>query len=282
MIVVVGSLNMDLVVRCERIPLPGETVLGDDFSALPGGKGANQAYAAARLSRAPVRMIGKVGPDDFGRKLKANLTGQGIDVTGVLETSNTPSGIATIAVDARGQNSIVVAGGANFQWEPTEPERLAFLLDGATHVLLQLETPLWVVGEFLRHAKAYGAMTIVDPAPAVPLPAEWMPYVDLVTPNETEFPRIGPVADGKLLMKLGARGSRWRDVEVPAIAVEALDSTAAGDVYNAGLAVGLSEGKDMREAMRFATVAAGLSVTRKGAQSSAPTRDEVNAYGCNR
>ncbi|MFN9920912.1 MAG: PfkB family carbohydrate kinase [Acidobacteriota bacterium] len=217
MIVVVGSLNMDLLIRCERIPAPGETLLGEKFETAPGGKGANQAYAAARLSRGRVRMIGKVGRYDYGRRLRENLAGVGVDVEGV--------------------------------------------------------------GGFLRRAKECGAMTILDPAPARELPRDWWPLLDLVTPNEVEAGRIGQVPEEKLLCKRGEKGSRWRDVEVGAIAVEAVDTTGAGDTYNAALAVGLSEGLGRREAMRMASGAAGISVTRVGAQSSAPAREEVDAYG---
>ncbi|MFN9428687.1 MAG: ribokinase [Acidobacteriota bacterium] len=279
MIVVVGSLNMDLLIRCERIPAPGETLLGEKFETAPGGKGANQAYAAARLSRGRVRMIGKVGRDDYGRRLRENLAGVGVDVEGVKIVEEAPTGVAAITLDGRGQNAIVVASGANFVWRRGEAAGMRGILEGATHVLLQLETPVEVVGVFLRMAKECGAMTSLDPAPARELPRDWWPLLDLVTPNEVEAGRIGQVPEEKLLCKRGEKGSRWRDVEVGAIAVEAVDTTGAGDTYNAALAVGLSEGLGMREAMRMASVAAGISVTRVGAQSSAPAREEVDAYG---
>ncbi len=270
----VGSLNLDLVVRCERIPAVGETVEGGAFQMLPGGKGANQAYAAARLSRGGgVAMIGKVGDDAFGVTLKGNLESVGVDVSGVVVERGVATGVAMIEVDATGQNSIVVAGGANQQWQPRDVDALADVLDEAALVLFQLETPLWVVERFARLAKQAGAVTILDPAPARELPAEVLMWMDYVTPNETE---AWVVSGDKVIEKLGARGSRYRDVVVPAIAVEAVDTTAAGDTYNAGLAVGLSEGMGIVEAMRFATVAAGLSVTKVGAQSSAPSRDEVD------
>lgn len=269
---------MDLVVRCARIPAPGETVLGNGFQTLPGGKGANQAYAAARLSRGPVAMVGKVGADAFGEALRGNLERVGVDVSGVSTVAGEATGVATITVDAGGQNSIVVASGANFCWRMEELEDLRPVFEGAGFVLFQLETPLEVVMRLAAMAKEAGAMTILDPAPARELPRAVWEVVDLVTPNETEAEQILDAPAEKVLLKLGARGSRFGDIEVAAIAVEAVDTTAAGDTYNAALAVGLSEGMAMGEAMRFASVAAGLSVTRVGAQSSAPTRDEVDAY----
>jgi ribokinase len=278
-IVVVGSLNMDLVVRCGRIPAPGETVLGTGFHMLPGGKGANQAYAAARLSGGRVSMIGRVGGDAFGVALRENLLGVGVDVSGVESVAGVATGVATITVDARGENSIVVAGGANFVWDLGELHLYRSWFVGASAVLFQLETPLEVVTSLARLAKEQGAMTILDPAPAQVLPRALLDVVDLLTPNESEALGIGDVRGMEVLMKLGAKGSRWGDLEVAAIDVEAVDTTAAGDTYNAALAVGLSEGMDRREAMRFASVAAGLSVTRMGAQSSAPSRAEVDAYG---
>jgi ribokinase len=279
MLLVVGSLNMDLVVRCGRIPAPGETVLGSGFEMVPGGKGGNQANAAARLSQQGVAMIGRVGRDVFGARLKENLRVAGVDVSGVLEVEGAATGVATITVDEGGENSIVVAGGANFVWDLGELEGLRPRFRGVRFALFQLETPLAVVGRLLRMAKEEGVSTILDPAPAQVLPRELLEAVDLLTPNETEARVLGDVGAGKVLLKLGAKGSRFGAIEVPAIAVEAVDTTAAGDTYNAGLAVGLSEGMGMERAMRFASVAAGISVTRMGAQTSAPSRAEVDAYG---
>jgi ribokinase len=278
-IVVVGSLNMDLVVRCGRIPAPGETVLGSGFQMLPGGKGANQAYAAARLSRGRVSMIGRVGEDAFGLALRENLMRVGVDVSGVASVADAATGVATITVDGRGENSIVVAGGANFVWDVGELYSYRAWFAGAYAVLFQLEIPIEVVTVLARMAKEAGAMTILDPAPAQVLPRGLLDAVDLLTPNESEMLGIGDVQGRKVLLKHGGKGSRWGDLEVAAIDVEALDTTAAGDTYNAALAVGLSEGMDRRAAMRFASVAAGLSVTRVGAQSSAPSRDDVDGYG---
>ncbi len=279
MLLVVGSLNMDLVVRCRRIPAPGETALGSGFQMMPGGKGANQAYAAARLSHGRVSMIGRVGQDLFGVRLKENLRVAGVDVGGVVEVEGAATGVATITVEEGGENSIVVAGGANFVWDIGDLEGLRLRFRGARFALFQLETPLAVVAKLLRMAKEEGVTTILDPAPAQALPRELLDAVDLLTPNETEAQGLGELGAGKKLLKLGAKGSRFGDLVVPAIAVEAVDTTAAGDTYNAALAVGLSEGMEMLRAMRFASVAAGLSVTRMGAQASAPSRAEVDAYG---
>ncbi len=267
---------MDLVVRSKRIPAPGETVLGESFEMLPGGKGGNQAYAAAKLGGAQVAMIGKVGRDLFGEKLKANLAAVGVDVTSVDMLDGVPTGIASITVDAEGQNSIVVASGANFVWGL---EELEGKLRGARLVLLQLEIPIDVVTRLARMAKRAGAYTILDPAPARELPRELIEAVDLLTPNESEARGIGEIAGKALLVKLGERGSRCGDLAVPAIAVQAVDTTGAGDVYNGALAVGLSEGMGMEQAMRFASVAAGLSVRKMGAQTAVPGRAEVDAYG---
>ncbi len=279
MLLVVGSLNMDLVVRCARTPVPGETVLGSGFQMVPGGKGANQAHAAARLSHGRVSMIGRVGQDLFGVRLKENLRVAGVDVSGVLEVAGAATGVATITVDARGENSIVVAGGANFVWNTGELEGLRPRFRGARYVLFQLETPLEVVGKLLRMAKEEGVTTILDPAPAQVLSRELVEAVDLLTPNETEAQVLGELGAGKKLLKLGAKGSRFGELVVPAIGVDVVDTTAAGDTYNAALAVGLSEGMEMERAMRFASVAAGMSVTRMGAQASAPSRAEVDTYG---
>jgi len=277
-LVVVGSLNMDLVVRCTRIPMPGETVLGSSFQSLPGGKGANQAYAAAKLSRGKVAMIGRVGCDAFGEELKLNLERAGVDVGQVIAVEGVATGIATITVDATGQNSIVVTSGANFCWDMDRLEGLRETFRGAKFALFQLETPLDVVMHLMRMAKQENVTTILDPAPAQVLPEELLALVDLITPNETEAAIVGTLDDRKVLLKLGEKGSRFGDIAVDAIAVKAVDTTAAGDTYNAGLAVGLSEGMDMSAAMKFASVAAGLAVTQMGAQSSAPTRAAVDAY----
>ena len=298
-IVVVGSLNMDFVVGVDRLPVPGETVLGRDFQMIPGGKGANQACAAARLATGSVqvRMVGRVGYDTFGDHLKASLSAAGVDVSEVHATRVHATGVALIPVDSTGQNSIVVAPGANHALVASEVEAV---LRGARLTLLQLESPLNTVMAALKIARQEGARTILDPAPAQPLPAELLANVDILTPNESEaslllnlasrrialgaapeFARSlrqrGPAA---IILKLGDQGCFYYDgqaeIHSPAFSVTARDATAAGDVFNAGLAVALAENRPIAEALRFANAAAAMSVTRSGAQASIPTRSEVD------
>ena len=298
-IVVVGSLNMDFVVGVDRLPAPGETVLGRDFQMIPGGKGANQACAAARLASGSVqvRMVGRVGYDTFGDHLKASLSAAGVDVSSVHATRSHATGVALIPVDSSGQNSIVVAPGANHALVASETE---VVLRGARLALFQLESPLDTVMAALRIARQEGARTILDPAPAQPLPAELLANVDILTPNESEAsfllhlplrriassdaPEIarslrqrGPAA---VILKLGDQGCFYSDgqteIHSPAFPVTARDATAAGDVFNAGLAVALAEDRPIAEALRFANAAASISVTRLGAQASVPSRAEVD------
>src|SRR3712207_5375275 len=186
-LVVVGSLNMDFVVSAEHLPAPGETVLGRGFKMIPGGKGANQACAAGRLSRgAAVRMVGRVGYDVFADHLRASLAAAGVDVSTVMGTRSHPTGIAMIAVDAAGQNSIIVASGANFAFQPGDVEGTRAAFRGASVALFQLETPVETVTAAMRLARDEGAKVILDPAPARPLPAGLLAQVDLLTPNESE------------------------------------------------------------------------------------------------
>jgi ribokinase len=296
-IVVIGSLNMDFVIDVERLPMPGETIFGRNFRTIPGGKGANQAYAAAKLvsGGSVVRMLGRVGADSFGNMLKANLASAGVDVRGVLETESAATGVACIHVDEVGQNSITVAPGAN---EFLVPEDIGRLGD-ARCVLTQLEIPLETVAQGLREARGRGAIGILDPAPARALPKEILELVDIATPNENEACVLAGVAPSRLntadaiaigqriremgvksvIVKLGDQGCVYCGAEGTFVAlpfpVRALDSTAAGDTFNAALAVALVEGKGIPEALRFANAAAAISVTRAGAQTSAPERAAV-------
>jgi ribokinase len=302
-IVVIGSLNMDFVLAVERLPLPGETILGRNFRTFPGGKGANQAYAAAKLaaSGTAVRMIGRIGADAFGNALKVNLAGAGVDVRAVLETASEASGVACIQVDDTGQNSITVAPGANGVLSADDIHAERWALDGARCVLLQLEVPLEAVAQGLREVRRVGAIGILDPAPARALPKEILQLVDITTPNENEAcvlagvppsrinateavalgNRIRELGVKSVVLKLGDQGCAYCGVDgtfvVPAFAVQAVDSTAAGDTFNAALAVGLIEGMPIEQALRFANAAAAISVTRAGAQTSAPLRTEVEA-----
>lgn len=294
-IVVVGSLNMDLVLQAPRIPIPGETILGDKFQMIPGGKGANQAYAAARLG-AEVSMVGKVGDDIFGERLRTNLHNAGVDVSQVRCSLDAATGVASITVDSTGQNSIVVASGANFDWDPNEAESLRSILSGAHFALFQLETPIAFVEAAIEIAQSEDVQTILDPAPAQQLSSQILELANYLTPNESEAALLtnssleDPQATSaalhalgarQVILKLGAKGAFYSNGTQkhasPAFPVEAIDTTAAGDTFNAALAVALSEGQAIEAALRFANCAAALSVTRLGAQSSAPTRTEVEA-----
>lgn len=303
-IVVIGSLNMDFVVRVEHLPAPGETVLGQNFQMISGGKGANQACAAGKLGYpdVTVRMAGRVGYDLFADHLKASLAAAGVDVSGVCATKAQPTGVALIGVDRTGQNSIVVAPGANGEFSPREVEGLRRQIEGARYALFQLETPIETVEAALRLARREGARTILDPAPAQPLSEELLSLVDILTPNESEAllllgrpaarvaladaPEIARSLRGlgakAVVLKLGDQGCYFDDGPVSlcqqAFHVEVKDSTAAGDVFNAALAVALTEKKPMPEVLRFANAAAAISATRPGAQASIPTRAEVDEF----
>lgn len=309
-ILVVGSINMDCVIRLPRRPRPGETVFCSTVSHVPGGKGANQAYALGRMGTG-VSLIGAVGQDEFGRISLANLRAAGVDTTGVRVSADEDTGRAFIEVEDDGQNSIIVLGGANTH--VTEQDLLAHeaLFDRCEALIMQLETPLDTVTAAARLARRKGKLVLLDPAPARPdLPAELLQCVDLLKPNETELEIVsGLPADtreqciaaarslldrgvGQVLVTLGARGSllvtRDGELFVPARKVKAVDTTAAGDCFNAAFACRLERctdaswepagslaGANYREALEFATAAAAIAVTRPGAQSSIPSRAEV-------
>ena len=301
---VVGSLNMDFVVSVDRLPAPGETVLGRDFRTIPGGKGANQACAAGRLSagRVDVRMAGRVGYDVFADHLKASLSAAGVDTSAVCATRSQPTGVALIWVDSAGQNSIVVASGANLALAAADVEAMRRVFRGASHALFQLESPLDTVAAALALAREEGLVTVLDPAPARALAPALLSNVDILTPNESEalvllgrpaarvtldqapelaraLLAMGPRA---VVLKLGDRGCFYADadqrIHVPAFAVEARDATAAGDAFNGALAVALAEGRGIEAGLRFACAAAAISVTRPGAQSSIPKRAETESF----
>jgi ribokinase len=301
-VVVVGSLNMDFVVRTKHLPTAGETVPGHSFRMAPGGKGANQAFAAGRLGAGSVvvRMIGRVGQDLFADHLKASLSGAGVDVSAVHASRSQPTGVALIPVDEAGQNQIVVAAGANMDLQAADVEAMRRVFRGGRIALFQLETPLDTVAAGMRIAREEGLRTMLDPAPAQALTAELLRSVDILTPNETEAlillgrrPERVSAADapaiaaavaalgaGVAVLKLGEQGCWFHGsgeaFPVPGFAVRAVDTTAAGDTFNAGLAIALTEGLPMRQALRFANAAAAVSVTRSGAQASAPTRAEAD------
>lgn len=303
-VVVVGSLNMDFVVLTKTLPAAGETVLGNGFRMVPGGKGANQAVAAGKLGAASVnvRMVGRVGADMFADHLKASLAGAGVDVSGVHASRSQPTGVALIAVDATGQNQILVASGANGELAAADVPAMKKSFAGANIALFQLETPLDTVTSAMRLAREQGLKTILDPAPAQVLSPELLTQVDILTPNETEaFMLLGlkpeplslanaPAIAHQLaalgarmvILKLGIQGCYFHGAgeayHVPGFTVQAVDTTAAGDTFNAGLAIALAEGSPIPHALRFANAAAAISVTRLGAQASAPSRTEVDAF----
>ncbi|MEI9977296.1 MAG: ribokinase [Ignavibacteriota bacterium] len=300
-IVVVGSLNIDLVTQVDRLPRAGETVSGGDLTLFSGGKGANQAFAAARLG-ARSAMIGEVGDDAFGGHLLDVLRGGGVDVSGVGR-SNRSTGSACISVLPSGDNAIVISPGANATLTPEVAVQRLRELDRGDIVLLQLEIPLETVEAVSELAAARGAIAILDPAPARPLPSTILRRVAYLTPNQSEAAlllgekhleigdfkdaaeaarsllKLGPSA---VLLKLGTLGCFVATDDffegVAAFPVDAVDSTGAGDTFNGAFAVGLSNGMPIPDAARFANAAAALSVTRPGAQNSIPTRSEVMAF----
>jgi ribokinase len=295
-IVVVGSLNTDYVINLSHFPVPGETVTGSSFEIFPGGKGANQAFAAARLG-GRVSMLGQIGIDSQGDKLKSNLESAGVDTSYIQCDATVASGLAFISIDSTGQNQIIIVPGANgtFSAERLSPARE--LLASARVVLLQLEIPINAVLAAARFAQG---QVILDPAPAQEIPHELLTLSDYITPNETELALLTGVSreDGlnrdealqlarrllargakKVIVKLGSQGALLvgKDYEHfwPAVPVVAVDSTAAGDAFNAAFAFALAAGKSEIEAGEFAAVAAAYSVTRKGAQPSMPTMQEI-------
>jgi ribokinase len=298
-VVVVGSLNADLVTRVVRFPGPGETTVGQALAVHPGGKGANQAYAAGRLG-ARVMIVGRVGSDDRGRLLVSSLEGAGVDTRAVQKDAGEATGVALITIDASGQNQIVIVPGANGLLSPEDVERERDVIASAGLLLLQLEVPLVTVEAAAKIGRAGGAVVVLDPAPARIECLKLLPLVDYVTPNEPELASLmgepgrrlgsdearalarallgwGP---RRVVAKLGAEGAFRVSAEGerawPGLVVSATDTTAAGDVWNGAFATALAEGATEDEAGGFANVAAAISVTRAGAQPSMPTRAEVD------
>ena len=298
-IVVVGSANTDLVVRAPSLPRPGETVIGGPFMSIGGGKGANQAVAAARAG-GNTTFIAKVGADAMGDAAVAAFAAERIDTTFVTRDPATPSGVAFIVVDDRGENSIVVAPGANDRLLPADIDRAADVIRAADILLVQLEIPLETVRHAVAIAHDAGVPVILNPAPARPLDHGLLTQVAIITPNETEAellvglivtddrsaasaaPRLLTVGPRSAVITLGRHGALVAEaattVHVAGHSVTPVDTVAAGDVFNGCLAVAFAEGKGLTEAARFANAAAALSVTRRGAQASAPRRDEIVAF----
>ncbi|MFR9711115.1 ribokinase [Paenibacillus sp. MB22_1] len=297
-VAVIGSLNMDIVVETRRHPQVGETLLGEQIRFIPGGKGANQAVAAARLG-AETAMIGAVGEDAFGRELLEALRQDGVDISGVKRLPGCTTGVASIYV-AEGDNSIVVVPGANYRVSPEDIDENEDKLRRADIVLLQLEIPVDTVFYAAQKAKSLGKTVVLNPAPAQPLPPELFGYVDYVTPNRTELSRYtGMDADGTklaaamrrmkemeakhIITTLGADGSAYltEDGEVrtvPGHQVKVVDTTGAGDCYNAGLAVSLAKRRSLREAVEYAALVSALSVTKFGAQAGMPSEAEAERF----
>ncbi len=299
-VLVVGSINMDLVVRTARLPQAGETVSGTSFATIPGGKGANQAVAAARLG-ARTAMIGRVGDDAFGAELRRVLAADGIDCRAVRAVAGVATGVALIEVDDAGRNHIVVVPGGNGRLTAADVEGHEDLLAAARVVVLQLEVPLATVAWTAARARALGKLVVLNPAPARPLPPELLASADYLVPNELEAaaltgpPVDSPAAAAQAARRLRAQGPRNVIVTMGAAGVvsataegqqhhtarpvQAVDSTAAGDTFIGGLCAALVEGRPLDQAISFAQAAAAISVTRPGAQTSIPRRGEVQAGG---
>jgi len=297
-IVVVGSSNTDMIIKLDRIPQPGETILGGEFSTAAGGKGANQAVAAARAG-GDVTFVARVGRDMFGEQALAGFLRDRIDVQYVTRDKAAPSGVALIFVAKDGENSIAVAGGANARLCPNDVKKAKGSIVRASAVVMQLETPLETVQAAAELAFRAGAPVILNPAPARDLPDKLLKRISILTPNETEAELLTGIAVtdektasraaeklrsrgvGTVIVTLGARGAFVAAASVRELVsgfrVKAVDTTAAGDVFNGALAVALGEGRTLLEAVRFANAAAAISVTRLGAQPSAPDRKEIES-----
>ncbi len=297
-IVVVGSSNTDMIIKLERIPKPGETILGGEFVTAAGGKGANQAVAAARAGGA-VSLIARVGDDMFGKQAVDGFEKDGIDVRHVLRDKKQPSGVALIFVARDGENSIAVASGANGQLSPADIKKAAKVIGEADTLVMQLETPLETVKVAASMAARKGVRVILNPAPARKLEDSLLKLVTILTPNETEAELLTGIkvcdddtADKAaralmargiqtVILTLGSRGAYVCSADVaqrvPGFKVKPVDTTAAGDVFNGALAVALSDGMPLLEAVLFANAAGALSTTRMGAQPSAPKRKDILA-----
>ena len=297
-IVVLGGINMALIGTAPRLPAPGETVLGDEFYLAPGGKGGNQAVAAARMG-ASAKMIGRVGGDMFGPGLLDDLRGYGVDVSGVAEDTGAASGISVILLDASRQNHIVAIYGANRRCDDEQVVAAESALEGADALMLQLEIPAATSLKAARIAREMGVRVVWDPAPAVGFPPEAYEVVDVLTPNQTEAAALTGVdvrdaesaesaarvlvgrGVGAVVVKLGEDGAYYLSDgdagHVPSYEVEATDTVAAGDAFGAAMTCALADGASMGEAVRYGTAAGALAVTKPGAQAAMPSRAEVEA-----
>ncbi|MDZ8184250.1 MAG: ribokinase [Nostoc sp. ChiSLP02] len=299
-IIVFGSINMDLVATAPRLPVGGETLLGENFFQVSGGKGANQAVALARLG-IPVQMVGRVGADNFGGELVKNLQASGVQTNNVFVDETVSSGVAIITVSQAGENQIVVIPGANGRVDREDVQRLSQLLPEAKALLLQLEIPISAVVAAAKAARSANIKVILDPAPAQSnLPAELYPLVDIITPNEVEAGQlVGFAVDGEetaakaaevllqrgvkcAIVKLGAKGVFCATTQekffVPAFPVDVVDTVAAGDAFNGGLAAALFAGMSLHQAVIWGAAAGALAATKPGAQTSLPDRLTFDAF----
>ena len=295
-IAVIGSSNTDMVIKTAHLPAPGETVLGGQFLMNPGGKGANQAVAAARLG-GDVVFVAKVGDDIFGQEAVEGFKGEGINTDYIVVDPDNPSGVATITVDEQGENCIAVASGANSALGPADIDSASPQIEAASVLLMQLETPLGTVEHAASLGRKAGKTVILNPAPAQPLSDALLALLDVITPNETEAEILTGIkvqtehdaeeaaralrdkGVGAVIITLGSRGAFVLSESflglVPAPKVEPVDTTAAGDTFNGALAVGLADGQTIEDAVAFANKAAAISVTRLGAQASVPKLEEL-------
>lgn len=299
-LVVVGSSNTDMVIKSERIPGGGETVLGGEFVMVPGGKGANQAVCAAKLG-ANVALVARIGDDVFGERSLENFKSVGVDTRFIVKDTRTTSGIALITVDAKGENAIVVAPGANYCLSPKDVDRAQDAIKNADAVVLQLEIPLETVVYTIELARELGVKVLLNPAPIRPMPKELLRLVDVLVPNQHEAVElIGRAGEGQQIdapsaarellvlgvgsvaITLGGEGAyvcaEGGSQFIEAMNVTPLDTTAAGDAFTASLACALAEGSSLPDAARFATRVAAIVVTKMGAQPSMPTRAEVESH----
>ena len=295
-IIVVGSSNTDMVVKTSHLPGPGETVIGGEFITAAGGKGANQAVAAARAG-GDVYFVAKVGDDHFGKSAIDGFKKEKIKTDYVYTDKKLPSGVALIVVDEKGENAIAVAPGANSRLSPNDIKKAQKVIKSAKVLLVQLEIPLQTVIEAVNIASSYGIKTILNPAPAMPLPDELLSKISVITPNEIEAEILTgiKIVDEQtaksaaitlkkkgvdtVIITLGEKGAYLHNEDtsklIPSIKVKAVDTTAAGDIFNGALAVSIAEEKQIIQAVRFANIAAAISVTKIGAQPSAPKRNQI-------